>query len=179
MHVGKKVAHLFHADHFESYSTNLSIYSHFDIELKKKLRQNDDMLINSSNTCRFTTVFTISNLCTAQDKRPVILTYKYKVYIKLRSSPTQPYQEGNLNLWPFCYEANTLTLDYLNRSLGSPAWRSGYSGGGKIWWSLCGGFESHRRTWVPVFRMRLYKPRSRVARKRVLNIGLNLQPCER
>jgi hypothetical protein len=35
--------------------------------------------------------------------------------------------------------------------------------GAKIWWSLRRGFESNCGTWVPVFRMRPYKPRSRVA----------------
>jgi hypothetical protein len=35
--------------------------------------------------------------------------------------------------------------------------------GTKIWGSLCRVFESHCGTWVPVFRMRPYKPRSRVA----------------
>jgi hypothetical protein len=34
--------------------------------------------------------------------------------------------------------------------------------GAKIWWSLRLGFESHCGTWVPIFRMRPYKPRSGV-----------------
>jgi hypothetical protein len=35
--------------------------------------------------------------------------------------------------------------------------------GAKIWWSLRRGLESHCGTLVPVFLMRPYKPRSRVA----------------
>jgi hypothetical protein len=58
-------------------------------------------------------------------------------------------------------------------------------------WSLRPWFESHCGTWVPVLRMRPYKPRSRVAvgvgtkknphcwKPWVLSIGLNLQPCHR
>jgi hypothetical protein len=37
------------------------------------------------------------------------------------------------------------------------------SGGAEIWWSLRSRFESQCGTWVQVFRMRLYKPWSRVA----------------
>jgi hypothetical protein len=63
--------------------------------------------------------------------------------------------------------------------------------GSKIWWSLSWGCEPHCETWVPVFQMRPYKPRSRVtvgvARQRSLpaqrplvpSIGLNLQPSHR
>jgi hypothetical protein len=67
-----------------------------------------------------------------------------------------------------------------------PVWRSGVT----IWWSLSRKFEPRCWTWEPVLRMRLYKPRSRVAtgvaRKRALiandhkvSIGLNFQPCHR